>query len=501
MLYLSKKKNKLARAGLLIFGLSLFLFGFCSSQRAISVSAADTPSPDAIAIRIIPNPDHYGISRWYSQQGFKGSPQSLTIDGYEALRDGRTVYVNAANINDKGTINITDDELYTNIYLISYNQEAEAATKSILDQIITHWKFNTNIADPVQKDKIVRDTKRLSRLVEIKMAVENYKNKRIDGYYPKLESGTYLAGKTISVWPSWQQTLAKELGVGLPTDPINKLGACKDPEDKNYNSVTCWNEKDKLFADPTPGDSEFNLPAGSNAFVYTAIDNGLDYNVCAVMESGLIVDLKEGACAGSASVKHEGTPSGNNPPTITCGSLTGTAGKEFKGYVSASDSDGDTLNWIENIDISGATWLDSALKPTAVPNQKEIYAAKAGDKGDYSFSITVNDGRTGGQVSKTCAIKIYSACKTDGLCDGNCPDGCTVADDPDCKATGCKPGDGKCDPAVECSTGGSGDCVLADCCGNGDCDSAVGETTSNCPSDCGSAVSGCVFPFDFPCTF
>jgi len=462
----------------------LFLLGFRSSQRTVSALAADTPSPDAIAIRVIPNPDHYGISRWYSEQGFKGSPQRLIVDGYEALRDGRTVYVNAANVNE------VSNELYTNIYLISYNQEAEVATKSILDQIISHWKFNTNITDPEQKAKITRDTKRLSRLAEIKIAAENYKETK--GYYPKLAAGTYLANKTISVWPSWQQTLAKELGIGLPTDPINKLGSCP-----GYDSTTCWKEADKLFADPTPTNSEFNLPDGSNAFVYTAISDGLNYNVCAIMESGLITDLKEGACAGSASVA--GMPSENHPPVVNCGSLTGITGKEFKGYISASDPDGDKLTW--SIDTVGTTWTGWSavpiLKDTVNSNQKEVYAAKAGDKGSYNFSVTVNDGR-GGQATKTCTINIYSACKTNGLCDGNCPADCTVAEDPDCGGAGCN-GDGKCNPG-ECLAY-SADCDEAtDCCDNdGTCDSDVGETESNCPADCQPATNNCLFNISFPC--
>ena len=50
-------------------------------------------SSDVIGIRIIPNPNNYSIDRWYKSQGFSGSPQKLTVDGYEAIRDGRTVYV------------------------------------------------------------------------------------------------------------------------------------------------------------------------------------------------------------------------------------------------------------------------------------------------------------------------------------------------------------------------------------------------------------------------
>ena len=42
--------------------------------------------------------------------------------------------------------------------------------------------------------------------------------------YPSLESGTYLVNKTLSVWPSWQKTLAVKMKTALPVDPINRLG-------------------------------------------------------------------------------------------------------------------------------------------------------------------------------------------------------------------------------------------------------------------------------------
>ena len=88
-------------------------------------------SPDAIAVRVYQNQDHQSALAWYQAKGFAGSPQALSVDGYDAIRDGRTVYVHAANI-DLGSDPIiqTDDIYYSNIYLISYNQQAEADTKS-----------------------------------------------------------------------------------------------------------------------------------------------------------------------------------------------------------------------------------------------------------------------------------------------------------------------------------------------------------------------------------
>ena len=128
---------------LLIFFVS-FLFVLESAYAATSslVFSNDTvTSSDAIAVRIVPNPNHYSINQWYARQGFQGSPQALTVDGYEAIRDGRTVYVNAANVN----LTSSPKTIYTNIYLISYNQNPSPNTVDILGQIISHWKFNDNL--------------------------------------------------------------------------------------------------------------------------------------------------------------------------------------------------------------------------------------------------------------------------------------------------------------------------------------------------------------------
>ena len=266
----------------------LFLKGFS----ILTGKQASAASSDAIAIRVIPNQEHYGAFTWYGKQGFKGSPQSIIIDGYEAVRDGRTVYVNAANISGAN--------LYSNIYLISYNQNAEPVTIDIFGRILEHWKFNSNIIDVgqcrldslkscldnsdcgeadyclSQKSKIIRDVKRLADIVEMKPVFDGYKVQ--NGFMPKLTSGTYLVGKTLSVWPSWSQTLSEEMGSNnLPIDPINKLGDCGD---NRFNSVTCWDENSKEFAGEIPS----SLPTDSRVYVYQFIDDD-NYTLCADLET------------------------------------------------------------------------------------------------------------------------------------------------------------------------------------------------------------------------
>lgn len=207
--------------------LSFFLAGF-------SIKAAEV-SPDAIAIRVMPNNNHTSPLVWYGENiKVKGSPQNLFVDGYAAVRDGRTVYVNAANISG--------NDFYTNIYIISYNQEAENPTIDIFGQILAHWQFNTNSEiDNIQKQKIIRDVKRLASLQDLNFALNSYINK--NSSYPKLLAGSYVAGASVSTWPSWQATLGKELAITMPIDPVNKLGTCP----AGFDGKTCWNQADKMF--------------------------------------------------------------------------------------------------------------------------------------------------------------------------------------------------------------------------------------------------------------
>ncbi|MFA6551371.1 MAG: hypothetical protein WCV41_02485 [Patescibacteria group bacterium] len=270
----------------------------------------DTGKDDGIAARVMPNNDHLNPLAWYKKNiKQQGSPSSLKVDGYEAVQEGRTVYVNAGNVS--GT------DLFTNIYIISYTQDAGGDTQNIFKQLLDNWIFNTNIIADAQvgqcmqiknnnweavkdkkcytdfqcdagmycdsaKAKITRDVRRLADLQIIKTAMENYKSK--NKKYPDLAAGSYLAGKTISVWPSWQKTLGKELGITLPADPINKLVGCDDPN----KDGTCWHETEKRFGDLDGTALKHSipdkLPADIYIYAYTATGG-----VCAVMETNYTI--------------------------------------------------------------------------------------------------------------------------------------------------------------------------------------------------------------------
>jgi hypothetical protein len=385
----------------LVFSAIISLVGF------IFVVRAQTTSPDAIAIRVIPNPDHVSAARWFKEKKFSGSPQSLLVDGYRAVRDGRTVYANVANVDGS--------ELYTNIYLISYNQSAEQATTDMFAQMLKHWKFNTNYSDPgtckkasttkclidsdcanddyclSDKAEVIRDTTRLEDIADMKASISAYKTK--NGSFPAVNSGSYLPNTVISTWPSWQKVLSQTLGSNLPSDPVNSLGDCGGA---NYNAITCWDESAKKFADSKPSDPKLNLPDASRAYLYVSDAQGLNYSLCSVMESGYITDITEGACDGSAEYIIEDRIDNRVPVIEGENNLVVCGTKEFKAYFSGTDPDGDKLTW--TLDASPASQWSSwpsapVMKNTAVPGMKEVYAPAAGLIGNYSFKVIAGDGK------------------------------------------------------------------------------------------------------------
>ncbi|MFH1255096.1 MAG: hypothetical protein V1667_01330 [bacterium] len=386
--------------------LILFVFAiFFSFIVYCSVKAVEI-SPDAVAVRVVANPEHYSPLAWYKKNiKTQGSPQKLSVNGYEAIRDGRTVYVNAANISGSS--------LYTNIYIISYNQQAESQTEDIFGQMIAHWKFNTNIPDD-KKGKVKNDVRRLADFSEIKLALENYKNSH--GYYPKLSAGSYVANNTVSVWPSWKETLSKELNIDAPVDPVNKLGSCA-----GYDAATCWNESAKKFADPSPDNGVLDLPAGSFVYIYSVSPDGSKYSLTASAETGEM--QKDGNIKYTESANNINFQASiSNYPVITGVNLPDIIRRlPYGGYISAKDPKNGSLSWELALNGDWSSWSAPKLRDTKVKDQKEFYSTKAGATGDYNFTITVKNA-SGGSVSGSYVIKVINNCvDNDGDGYGVCP--------------------------------------------------------------------------------
>lgn len=372
----------------------------------LTASAQVENSPDAIAVRIIPNPGHHSAMRWYIERSFDGSPQTVFVDGYRGVRDGRTVYINAGNVQG--------GDLYTNIYLISYNQAAENDTIDIFGRLLKSWTFNTdyiatgNCAEDTdktclidsdcptgdhclsQKAYIARDVRRLADLSDIEYLVLGYRDAH--GRYPDLRAGTYLPGSSVSTWPSWQKTLAQVLGASLPEDPINVLGDCGDPR---FNPQTCWDKINREFAGTLPD----GLPAGSRVYVYDSPD-GSSYELCANLESGF-ANIMAYSCTLDSMV--------NNPPEIECGRLRAHIYDEYLGHARIIDPDGDHLS--VSLGLGAGNWGSWSPAPSvediALEDQWTFYSAQAGSAGTYVFNITANDGR-GGTDSQSCEFELYN---------------------------------------------------------------------------------------------
>jgi len=218
---------------------------------------------DGIGIRIVANPQHFSPEEWYASRGFTGAPRALSVDGYPAIEDGTTIYVAAAN-RPQGA----SGKIYSNIYLISHNQDAKPVTLEIFKQMVQTLSFNINPVfveqsnvcveaskfpytnlkfnggEPIAcsadwdclklgedklhcdslKLKLIRDTQRMADFQTIAKALEG--SKLAQGAYPQAVSGTYLRNHSTSQWSSWQEELGKAVGRGLPVDPVNRFLTC-----------------------------------------------------------------------------------------------------------------------------------------------------------------------------------------------------------------------------------------------------------------------------------
>lgn len=183
---------------------------------------------DVIGVRVYTNTQSVEPRAWYTRNVISANPNvtEIEVDGYPAVRDGNTVYVNAANVPDEGGF-------YTNVYVIAYNTNAAPTTQTIFNQMLANWDFNTNIISryPVGyeevKDRLRRDVRRLADINRIREAIESYRVRT--GAYPTLTAGTFVPGHSINNWPSWNTTLGAQLGISLPTDPLSKFVAGDQP--------------------------------------------------------------------------------------------------------------------------------------------------------------------------------------------------------------------------------------------------------------------------------
>ncbi|MFN3301935.1 MAG: LamG-like jellyroll fold domain-containing protein, partial [Patescibacteria group bacterium] len=245
------------------------------SQQEIEKHLKDPISPtlgDVIGFKVFSNFEHLKPEEWYQKYapGAGGSGSYSSVDGYRAIQVGRTVYVGATNVD------LTEEKIYTNIYLVSQSDNPQPETSQIFRRSINNWKFNINVPDPdlttpenENKGKLIRDLQRIWDLKTVWQTLESYQkiNTQEPNLYPRLESGTYIKGMSTSKWPSWTpstglgQDLVKAGLSPLPVDPINKFAlrdncgqeptrysCCANCPFKDPNcSQTCYNPKELKY--------------------------------------------------------------------------------------------------------------------------------------------------------------------------------------------------------------------------------------------------------------
>jgi len=239
-------------------------------------------NPDAIALRVYTNPEGISPAIWYDLHvPNPGEYEQFDIDCveedgssycYQAVRDGRTLYIDAGNYNietDQGACYSTSfinevtgeteststcepDETtlsyYDNVYVFAFSENSNPQTTAIFNQLIENLRFNINLGLPAAKAALRRDIKRSHDVIFLRSLIRNYQSQK--GYLPLLNPngtytpGTYVNGQSISTWPSWNSVLGNLLGSGLPQDPINNFtGQC--PE--GYDPITCYNSETEIF--------------------------------------------------------------------------------------------------------------------------------------------------------------------------------------------------------------------------------------------------------------
>ena len=303
---------------------------------------------DGIGIRIADNPTHLSARDWYAARGFRGTPQAVTVDGYDAIRDGNTVYISASNVD------VTGRTVSSTVYIVSHNPGAKAETVNIVNQLIENFSLNVNVTrsngnvcvtpsaqggesllnnraiscsadwecagiNPLAvcasaKAKLQRDRVRIGDFYAMGRSLDALKTSQ--GKYPALPSGSFVAGMSTSRWPSWSQSLA---GAGsqaaFPVDPVNRFVSCgrcqatdgtlgklcsetsecgqgescvsrtgDDPTRNGFDPATCWNAQDQLYMCPAFPRGEGVPAQTSHVYQYRSINDGARYELSTILE-------------------------------------------------------------------------------------------------------------------------------------------------------------------------------------------------------------------------
>jgi hypothetical protein len=211
-----------------------------------TASCVDDTDCGGAAGSCVTNPEYFSVRNWYDSQGYtEGSPTSISVDEFDALQDGRTIYVNAPN-SSASTI-------YNNIYLISINDKAHEDSVNIYNQLVENWRFLANI-DTGEVEKIRRDLQRVNSAYFAADLIQRTQ------FPVELEAGTLQKGMSLSTWPSWSQTLGPLLSGSISIDPKENKIVCESKP--GLDQTTCWDPSVTL---PNP---QYQCDIGSDSQFY-----------------------------------------------------------------------------------------------------------------------------------------------------------------------------------------------------------------------------------------
>ncbi len=209
----------------------------------------------AFSVRIFENTSILNPLEWYDQFAPNpGSATETTVDGYAAVVDGGTYYVAASNIifdsDGDGIDDTSPGALYNNMFVFTFN-DAEGMD-TIASEVMSYIRFNTNInyaeCEGSDKQKLIRDTKRITDLGQIAALANDYYDD--NGQYPEPQSdsfGSYISTITTSAWNSWQGALGNLFGKTLQEDPYNFFYA-SDVDEPWDAQATPWEAEEGTSA-------------------------------------------------------------------------------------------------------------------------------------------------------------------------------------------------------------------------------------------------------------
>lgn len=231
---------------------------------------------DAIGLQVWQNPKYLSPQEWYDgkvQEGVfgRGSPQSFQVGQWSAIRDGNTVFISAPG-------GVMPGGVYPDIFVLTYNQGARAATQDIVAQLLAGMRFLTNSGLSENDEKALNgDMTRLADISRLRRALKTYFDKK--GAYPTIPAGSFKVNESTSRWPVSWQGFGTQLGITMPLDPLNTFGAqCSQVFGAGYDDETCYNK--------TLGNSSnaFQCPSLSHIYDYTVNNAGNAYSISANME-------------------------------------------------------------------------------------------------------------------------------------------------------------------------------------------------------------------------